>query len=119
VALILTVHCTFISAAQILSVKVVSELFGGPDAYHAQPMRRSMANPSLWGLTVHVPRDHREFIYKYIVRDAARRLWCEAGRPHAVRIAGQKERERGGALEVEIEVEDVFQSAELIAEDDF
>ena len=45
VTLMLTVHCTFLSATVTRTVKVASALFGGSDINHSQSMRRSMANP--------------------------------------------------------------------------
>ena len=45
VTLMLTAHCTFLSATVTRTVKVASAQFGGSDIDHSQSMRRSMANP--------------------------------------------------------------------------
>ena len=45
VTLMLTAHCTFLSATVTRTVKVASVMFGGRDINHSHSMRRSLANP--------------------------------------------------------------------------
>ena len=47
VTLVLTAHCTFLSATVTRTVKVASVMFGGRDINHSHSMRRSLADPGM------------------------------------------------------------------------
>ena len=41
-------------------------------------MRRSIADPSLWGLTIKVPLALESIRYRYIAYDTSEKVWLEA-----------------------------------------
>lgn len=49
-------------------------------------MRRSMANPQLWGCSVQVPGGTAVFQYKYLALDTDGQVWVEKGPVRRARI---------------------------------
>jgi hypothetical protein len=96
------------------TVKVASALFGVGDINHAVVMRRSMANPSMWGATVRVPKAAGAFVYKYVALDTNRQVWEESGpvRTVSVQQPVTVTEEDGTAVDV-VEQEDSFGSGSL------
>jgi hypothetical protein len=84
-------------------------------------MKRSKRDPSLWGLTLQIPRNFSEFRYKYIaVHTSKLQRWLDIGPPHIISIKDvvyEKLRHKGGSRdnsELDIEVEDVFKFGDSI-----
>jgi hypothetical protein len=99
-------------------------LFGDWGITDAIPMRRSMANPSLWGttLTLSVPqifladsksfdKNHNPlmFDYKYLVQDIDGLMYAESGPVRTIQLTGLKSSFR--INENAIDREDNFQVA--------
>ena len=113
VTLVLTAHCTFLPPTVTRTVKVASALFGVGDINHAQVMRRSMANPSMWGATVRVPKAAGNFVYKYVALDTNRQVWEDAGPVRSVSVLQPAVVTEDGAVVDVVELEDSFGSGSL------
>jgi hypothetical protein len=106
VSVVFTVHCTFLSSNQIKLIKVVSTSKGINnvlDINDSISMRRSIANPALWGLTLAMPSsvcEYGDLTYKYFIQDYNQITWEEFGdkSKHYVDL-----REFGNKREIEIE----------------
>lgn len=110
ITIALMVRCANFSPSHSLSVRVAPSHLGRFEPAKALAMRRSIADSSMWVLTLRVPQFAMgaEFVYKYFVFEGvAGEVLEEAGEPRRIYLA-DKDTVSG------VEQEDFFSAASLV-----
>lgn len=94
----ITTNCTLLHPTNTAVIKFI---MSGSDEIFL--MRRSIANPALWGLTLKVSNRLKRLNYRYVAVDMNKAVWTELG---FFRMIALEDR-------TEIEIEDLFSNAEL------
>lgn len=117
----LTSNCLVLEPSQVKAVKLIANIFGDWSPSSAVSLRRSIANPALWGVTIQLPvRDIPTFQYKYIAVDDLQRSWLESDTLHGLTAPTQDllsqlstKAGQGDVLSDLVEQEDTFRSADI------